>query len=59
MVLIKLEGLYGPIWVNPNYISSISFDTVGSIVFMDNDSNGISVKEKPEEILHLIQSSLQ
>lgn len=56
MVLIKLEGLYGPIWVNPNYISSISPGNIGSLVFMANDCNGFNVKEKPEEIITLINS---
>ena len=59
MVLIELHSIYGPIWVNPNYIASIAIGTVGSDVFMANDTNAVSVKERPEEILHLIQSSLQ
>lgn len=55
MALIKLQGLYAPVWVNPTYIASIAIGAYGSDVFMANDAVPILVKEKPEDILQKIQ----
>ena len=59
MVLIELHSENGELWVNPEYMSSLTAAGPGSAVFMANDRSPVLVKEKPEEILHLIQSVLQ
>ena len=59
MVLIELHSGNGKLWVNPEYMSSLTAAGSGSAVFMANDHIPVLVKEKPEEILHLIQSALQ
>jgi hypothetical protein len=60
MILIELHSINEPIWVNPNYISSMCEGVYGgSNVFMANDANPVQVKESLKEILNLIQSALQ
>ena len=59
MVLIELHNGAQSIWVNPEYISSFTAAGRGSALFMANDHVPVLVKEKPEEILTLIQSALQ
>ena len=59
MVLIELHSGSGSLWVNPEYISSFTSAGKGSALFMANDHVPVIVKEKPEEILTLIQSALQ
>lgn len=59
MVLIELHSGSGSLWINPEYMSSLTAEGIGSAVFMANDNVPVLVKEKPEEILTLIQSASQ
>lgn len=60
MTLIELHNSNGKIWINPNYISSMNEGLYGGTnVFVANDATPVQVNETPEEILTLIQSSIQ
>ena len=53
--MIQLTASSGnPIWVNPQYIASISQYSGGSIIGIANDVNGTIVREKPETIIQKI-----
>lgn len=56
--LIQLSTTYsGAVWVNPNYIASISRHGTGSNVFIANDPSPVVVAESPEEIISRIRSA--
>lgn len=59
MVLIELHSGSGKLWINPEYISSFTEAGRGSALFMANDHTPVLVKEKPEDLLQLIQSANQ
>lgn len=57
-VLIQLSMTYSEaVWVNPDYIASISRHGTGSDVFIANDPSPVVVVESPEEIISRIQSA--
>jgi len=60
MILIKLTTTESrDIWVNPDYIASISSGDNCACVYVANDSYPVKVKEKVEEILQKITVAYQ
>ena len=60
MILIKLTTAESrDIWVNPDYIESISSGDNYTCVYIANDSYPVKVKEKVEEILQKITVAYQ
>jgi len=55
--LIKLTSADGPLYVNPEYIATISGYYTGSALFIGHDNKATIVRESPETIIEAIKSA--
>lgn len=59
LIQLMTRNSGGPIWINPDYISSIAPGCNGAKVFIGNDASPVFVEESPEKIISQIQSLYQ
>lgn len=59
LIQLMTRNSGGPIWINPDYISSITPSSKGAKVFVGNDTSPVFVEESPEKIISQIQSLYQ